>query len=306
LPFIVLILGVLIVSTAAIMIKGAIDLGAPPLTIAAGRMVLAAAILTPIALGRTGGEIRRLKRRDWFWGLGAGVCLALHFALWISSLAYTSVASSVMLVTTNPVFVALVSWILFRERLSPGGWGGVLLTMLGSVLVGLSDRGGPIGSNPLLGDVLALLGAMSISCYFLVGRNLRARLSLLPYIWLVYSSAAVVLLIAVCLAGQPLFGLPVAAYLLMLGLALGPQLLGHTAFNWVLKYLTATLVTVAILGEPIGSALLAWLIFDQPVRGLQFLGGAILLTGIAATTLAEHKSRQSAAKVLQAEGEFAP
>jgi drug/metabolite transporter (DMT)-like permease len=305
-PYLVLLAGVLIVSTAGVMINQAITLGVHPLTIAAGRLLSAALILTPIAWGAQGNELRRIERRDWLWGLLAGVFLALHFAAWISSLAYTSVASSTALVTTNPVFVALISWLIFRERLSRGVWLGVLLTVGGSVLVGLSDSAGGSGSNPLLGDALALLGALTATGYFLVGRSLRARLSLLPYIWLVYSAAGVVLVIWMLLAGQTLLGLPPLAYLLLLGLAIGPQLLGHTSFNWALKYLSATFVTVAILGEPIGSAVLAVLLLDQQIQPLQLLGGAVLLVGIAVATLAERQRPQIVAEVAEVEATVAP
>lgn len=305
LPFAVLAGGVLIASTAAIMITGALQLGATSLSIAAGRLLLAALILTPIAWGWAGAELRRIERRDWLWGLGSGGFLALHFAAWISSLDYTSIASSTALVATNPIFVALASWLIFRERLGWGVWMGVLVTVLGSALIGFSDQGGGTGSNPLLGDALALLGAVSASGYLLIGRNLRTRLSILPYIWLVYSTAALVLLGWMLLAGQTLLGLDSRVYLLLLGLALGPQLLGHTAFNWSIKYLSATVVTVAILGEPIGSALLALLLLSQPVEPLQLLGGAVLLVGIAVATLAE-RQRQPVAEIAEAEGAVVP
>lgn len=305
LPFAVLALGVLIASTAAIMISAAIDLGATSLSIAAGRLALAALILTPIAWGKAGAELRRIERRDWLWGVGAGVFLAIHFATWISSLSYTSVASSTALVTTNPIFVALASWLIFRERLGWGVWLGVLLTICGSALIGLSDTGGGGGSNPLLGDALALLGAVCVSGYFLVGRTLRTRLSILPYIWLVYSSAAVILVIWMLLAGETLLGLDSRIYLLLVGLALGPQLLGHTSFNWAIKYVSATIVTVAILGEPLGSALLALIVLDQPVVPLQLVGGALLLAGIAVATLTEHQKGR-VAEVAEAEGVVAP
>jgi drug/metabolite transporter (DMT)-like permease len=305
LPFAVLALGVLIASTAAIMITGALRLGATSLSIAAGRLVVAALILTPIAWGTAGAELRRIERRDWLWGVGAGVFLAVHFAAWISSLDYTSVASSTALVATNPIFVALASWLLLRERLAWGVWLGVLLTVFGSALIGLSDRGGSGGSNPLLGDALALLGALCASGYFLVGRSLRTRLSTLPYIWLVYSSAALILLIWMLLAGQTLLGLQPQVYLLLLGLALGPQLLGHTSFNWAIKYLSATVVTVAILGEPLGSALLALLLLQQPIQTLQLIGGGLLLAGIAVATLAERQT-QRPIEIAEAEGVVAP
>lgn len=304
-PYLVLIAGVLIASTASIMITGAIAMGVPPLTIAAGRIAMAALILTPLAWGRSGPALRQVARRDLWLALAAGACLAAHFATWISSLAYTSVASSTALVTTNPVFVALATWLILRERLGPGTWAGVLLTVGGALLIGLSDHGGSGGAAPLLGDGLALLGAVTVSGYFLLGRRLRARIALLPYIWLVYTTAAVGLLGAMALAGQSLFGLPPLGYLLILGLAIGPQLLGHTAFNWAIKYLSPTLVTVAILGEPLGSAALALVIFHQPLQPLQLVGGAVLLVGIAVATLAERRAPPPAPPVHEATGSAA-
>ncbi|HEX6287680.1 MAG TPA: DMT family transporter [Herpetosiphonaceae bacterium] len=305
-PYLVLLVGVVIASTAAIMINQAITLGVHPLTVSAGRVAGAALILTPLAWGWKGDELRRIDRRDWLWGFMAGVFLALHFATWISSLAFTSVASSTALVTTNPVFVALISWLVFRERLSWGVWLGVLLTMGGSLLVGFSDGTGGSGSNPLLGDALALLGAMTVTGYFLIGRSVRARLSIVPYIWLVYSSAGIVLLAWMLLAGETLLGLPPLAYLLLLGLAIGPQLLGHTAFNWAIKYLSATFVTVAILGEPIGATVMAVLLLDQPIQPLQLIGGAVLLVGIAVATLAERQRPKAAVEVAEVEAVVAP
>ncbi|HEY0737275.1 MAG TPA: DMT family transporter [Herpetosiphonaceae bacterium] len=305
-PYLVLLTGVLIASTAAIMINQAITLGAHPLTISAGRVALAALILTPIAWGTKGAELRRIERRDWGLGFLAGAFLAVHFATWISSLAYTSVASSTALVTTNPVFVALISWLIFREKLSWGVWMGVLLTVCGSMLVGFSDSAGGSGSNPLLGDLLALLGAMTVTGYFLIGRSVRNRLSLLPYIWLVYSSTGLVLLVWMALIGQTLFGLSPLVYLLLLGLAIGPQLLGHTAFNWAIKYLSATFVTVAILGEPIGATIIALFVLDQPLQPLQILGGAVLLVGIGVATLAERQRPAAAVEVAEVEAVVAP
>ncbi|WP_026370254.1 DMT family transporter [Kallotenue papyrolyticum] len=305
LPYLVLLGGVLVASTAAIMIRQAQQLGVDSLTIAAGRLTFAALVLTPIAWSRAGDELRRMSRRDWSWALASGGFLALHFATWISSLAFTSVASSTALVATNPIFVALGSWLLFRERQAAGVWLGVLLTVGGSILIGFSDSSGGSGANPLLGDVLALLGALGGSAYFLVGRSLRRHLTTLPYIWAVYSTAAVVLLVWMTLAGGSLWGLPPLAYLLLLGLALGPQLLGHTAFNWSIRYVSATVVTVAILGEPIGSTILAFWLLDQPVRPLQVIGGLILLGGIAAATLAEHRAQRDARQAVEIEGALA-
>ncbi|GAB4201753.1 MAG: DMT family transporter [Roseiflexaceae bacterium] len=299
LPYLVLFGGVLVAASASILIRLAQEQGVPSTTIAAGRLGIAALILLPLALRRALPELRRLGRRDLLLGVGSGVVLAVHFDAWISSLAYTSVASSAALVATNPLWVALASVLLFRERLDGPTILGIVLTVGGSALIGLSDTGAHAAPNALLGDGLALLGALAASAYFLIGRELRGRLSLLAYIWLVYTSAALVLLVVALAVGwgsvavppgqtAPL-GIPLPAWLCLLGLALGPQLLGHTAFNWSLRHLSATFVAIAILGEPIGSALLALLIFGESFAALQLLGFLLLLCGIATAALVERR-----------------
>lgn len=295
-PYLVLCAGVIIVSVAPILIRLAQHEAMPPLVIAAGRLSIAALILTPIAALRAGHELRRLTARDHMLGVVAGLFLALHFATWITSLEYTSVASSAVLVTTNPLWVGLASFFWFGERL---GWktiAALVLTLLGSVLITLSDNQSSPFPNPLFGNMLALLGALSVSGYFLVGRSMRRRVSILAYIWLAYSSAAVLLLLFALLAGQPLFGHPLVAYALVGAMALGPQLLGHTAFNWALRYLSATFITIAILGEPVISAILARLLFDEQFTSvtvaavtfpLQLIGFVSILIGIALAALDE-------------------
>jgi drug/metabolite transporter (DMT)-like permease len=288
----VLLAGVLLVASASIMIRQAQQLGVPSPAIAAGRLGFAALLLSPIALVRAGPELRGLRRRDVLLGIGSGACLALHFSAWITSLEYTSVASSSALVTTNPLWIALASVLLFRQRQSSLTWLGVLITIGGSVLIAISDSDGSSGSHALLGDGLALLGALAGSAYFLVGAALQRRLSTLAYIWLVYSSAAIILL---CIAlgtgalrfGQTGAGYAPVAYLLLLGLAVGPQLLGHTAFNWSLRHLSATFVAIATLGEPIGGALLALVLLGQTFQPIQLLGFVVLLSGIAVAARGE-------------------
>ncbi|NJK80631.1 MAG: DMT family transporter [Chloroflexaceae bacterium] len=282
-PFLVLAGGILIASTAAIMIRVAQNEGMPSLTIAAGRIALASLILLPMALVRVGGELRRLHRQDVAWGVAAGVFLAIHFAAWISSLEYTSVASSAALVSTSPIWTALLAFVVLRERLTWLATAGVGLTVVGSMFIGLSDlSAGALGqySNPSLGNMLALAGAFSVAGYFLVGRNLRRRVSVLAYIWIVYSCAAVVLVVWVALQGLPVLGFSTLAYACVIGLALGPQILGHTSFNWALRYLSATFISVALLGEPIASALLAWALFGEQFAPLQLVGFVVLLVGI--------------------------
>ena len=283
LPYVVLGAAVLIVSSAAILIRVAQAEGVNSITIAAWRLTIAAVLLWPLVWAKSSTEIFALKKRDWLLGGAAGIFLALHFAAWISSLGFTSVASSTALVTTNPIWIALVSWLFFREQL--GRWLvlGIAAAILGSALIFLSDARlveGSGGSNPMLGNALAVVGSLTVCGYLLIGRRLRKTMSLLPYIWLVYSSAAVALLVTSAMNGAALTGFSSRAWLCLIALALGPQLLGHSAINWALKHVSATFIAITILGEPIGSALLAWLIFGEQFAPLQLTGFAMLLAGI--------------------------
>lgn len=255
----------------------------PSLSIAGWRLTLAALLLCPLVLRRSLPQLLTLRRRDYALSLAAGVFLAAHFAVWISSLAYTSIASSTALVTTNPVWIALASWLFFREKPSHTLLIGIAAAISGSALIFLSDSQGdsPASSaNPLLGNLLSLLGSLTVCGYLLIGRHLRQVIPFLLYIWLVYSVAAAVLLGFAWFNNAPLSGYSNRAWLCLLTLAIGPQLIGHGAINWALKHMSATLIAVVILGEPIGSALLAWLIFGERFALLQFGGFALLLCGI--------------------------
>jgi drug/metabolite transporter (DMT)-like permease len=256
------------------------------------RLGVAALILTPFAL-RAAAPV---ARRDLALALISGAFLAGHFWSWISSLAHTSVASSTALVTTNPLWVGLASLLIFRERLAPALLAGIALCFGGAALIFASDEGAVShvpGGDPILGNLLALVGAICASGYLLIGRAVRTRMALLQYVWLAYSSAAALLWLAVAGTGVTVLGLAGVAYWCILGLAVGPQLIGHTAFNWSLRHLSATFVAVSILGEPIGSALLAWLAFDERLDRLQLLGFLLILGGIATAALAERGTQTS-------------
>jgi drug/metabolite transporter (DMT)-like permease len=281
LPYFVLGAGVVVVSFAAILIRFAQADGAPSLVIAAVRLALAAALLTPFAWLRTGGELLRLRPREFGLCMLSGALLAAHFWAWITSLEHTSVASSTALVTTNPLWVALASAIFLRESPGAATVAGIAMTLAGSALVFAADASrAPEAVAPILGNMLALAGAVAASGYLLVGRAMRARMSLTAYLWLAYSAAALVLVIAALARGVSFRSLPGTAWAAMALLALGPQLIGHTAFNWALRRLTATFVAVAILGEPVGSALLAYSFFGERFSALQFAGFTLLLLGI--------------------------
>ncbi len=290
-PYLGIGFGVLAASTASIFIRYAQTDGVPSLVIAAARLTIAALILLPLALARHRAEVARLTRRDLGLVVASGAFLALHFATWISSLAYTSVANSTVFVTISPLFVAVIAAIFLREKLTGFTGLGIALALVGSLIVGVSDACGGLAGCPspsefvrgdgFLGDMLALAGALAIAAYFIIGRFLRATMSLIPYIFLTYSSAALVLLGVVLASRTPLDIQPRAGLWLLL-LALVPQLIGHSSFNWALKYLPATFVSVTVLGEPIGSTGLAvWLLGETPTP-FKIAGGALILGGIAA------------------------
>ena len=294
-----LLTGVLAVSTASIFIKLAQQEGAPSIVIAAARLTIASLLLAPLALTHYRSELGRLTRREWVLALLSGVFLALHFATWITSLEYTSVASSVVLVTTTPLWVALLSPVVLRERIERIAFVGLALALTGGAVVGLSDAcnwlAGSMSCPPLrtffggtafLGDFLALFGAWMAAGYMLVGRKLRARMNLVPYIFVVYGMSAVVLVAIMLGMGKSPFGYPPPVYLWFGLLALVPQLFGHSIFNWALKYLPASFVSVTLLGEPVGSTILAYFIFlEQP--GWEKIGGAVLI--LAGIWLASQK-----------------
>ena len=272
---VILALGVVSVSFAAIFIRLA---EAPPLVIAAYRLSLASLVIAPAAWIRSGQELRGLSRKDVLLAVLSGAFLALHFGLWIASLSYTSVASSVVLVTANPIFVAIASYLFFRERLGRHVVAGIVVCLAGAVLIGYGNW--QLGPQPLLGGVLALLGALAVAGYLLIGRRLRRHMGILSYAALTYSSAAVLLLLATLAFRHPLLGYSPNTYLMLVLLAAVPQLLGHTSLNWSLRFVSATLVTVAVLGEPVLATALAFAILEEVPTITEVVGAVLILGGI--------------------------
>jgi drug/metabolite transporter (DMT)-like permease len=281
LPFLVLGVGLLAISFGAILARLAQGVGLPSLAIATLRLGFAALLISPLALWQSRRALLAITREQLLLTGAAGFLLAAHFASWTSSLEYTSVASSTALVTTNLLWVALASFVLFGEKPGRLTGLGMVVSIGGSLLIFWSDSGSATaGSKPLLGNALAIVGSWCFSAYLLIGRRLRATLPLPAYIWLAYGSAALFLLLSCGALALPLGGYGAPAYLLALGLALGPQLLGHTAYNWSLKHVSSTFVAVVSLGEPVGSAALAWLFFGESFAPVQALGFVALLAGI--------------------------
>ena len=273
--YLVLALGVVSVSFAAIFIRLA---EAPPLVVAAYRLCLASLVVCPTAWIHSRHELLCMARHNIIMALLSGAFLALHFGFWTASLSYTSVATSVILVTANPIFVAIASYFFFREKLSKQAIVGVAVCLVGAVLIGYGNR--RLGPDPLLGSVLALLGALAVAGYLLIGRRLRRSIGLLSYASLTYSTAAVLLLLSTLAFGYRLVGYSTLTYVMFVLLAVVPQLIGHSSFNWSLRFVSATLVTIAVLGEPVVATVLAFLILNEVPTLSEIGGGILILVGI--------------------------
>jgi len=290
-PRLSLFVAILAVSTASIFIRYA-QTDAPSLVIAALRLTFATLMIVPIALTRHRLEIKSLTRNELSLGIFSGLFLAIHFATWITSLEYTSVASSVVFVATGPLWVALLSPMLLNEKLTRAAVIGLALALLGGTIIGLSDAcviqnglhcpelGHLMEGRAMWGNYLALAGAWAVTGYLIIGRKLRARMSLIPYIFVVYGIAALMLIIVMFAAGNSPFGYLPKTYGWIFLLAAVPQLIGHSIYNWALGYLPAAFVAVTTLGEPVGSAILAYFLLSETPAQATIIGGILILVGI--------------------------
>ena len=283
-PVVVLTLGILGVSTGAIFARLA---DAPALVTAAYRLGLASLILVPLATWRVRDELRSLSFQEYRLAMLSGFFLALHFATWISSLDYTAIANSVVLVNTIPLWVGILTPLISKDRLTKATIVSIILSVIGGGIIGLGDFA--TGSQALLGDLLAVAGAICAAVYLLIGRNLRPRLSLLSYVAICYGSAAAFLWLAVLLLQLPVSGYSPGTVAAFWGMALVSQIIGHSSYNWALKWFSSSLVAVALLGEPIGSTIMAYLIFDEGLTWSKFIGGMFILSAIYMAASSEKK-----------------
>lgn len=274
-PYLGLAVGVVAMSSAAVLIRLA---EAPALVVASYRLGLAALFLLPLAAWRSAAELGRLTPALLAGAAAAAALLALHFAAWISSLDHTTVASSVLFVSTSPVFAALGSHFLLGESLTRRMALGVLLALAGGAVV--AGGGAALRGSQVLGSGLALLGAVAMAGYLLITRRARARLSLLAYIALTYGGAAVLLNLVTVKSGLPLSGYPLETLGLFLALALIPQLVGHSLLNWAVGFLSATVASVAVLAEPVGASLLAALVLGELPHPSTVAGAPLILLGV--------------------------
>lgn len=274
--------GLLAISTASIWIKLC---DAPALTITLYRVGLASLFYFGVAGFRGEPIAKSFSRRQLWLAMVAGVALSLHFITWITSLSYTSVACSVVLVVTSPMWVALGSFFILKEKPPVLMLLGMAITFAGSLIVSGAD----LSTNPssLFGNLLAMAGAVFVAIYFLIGRRLRGAIAMLPYVATVYAAAAITTFLFILIRQAPVFGFDLRTYVLLGLVALLPQVIGHTSFNWALKYFSATAVSIVTLGEPIGATILAWLILGESISLVQAIGGLVILAGLVLSLAVE-------------------
>ncbi|WP_227397108.1 DMT family transporter [Jeotgalibacillus aurantiacus] len=282
-----IIVGVITVSFSAILVK--LSAGEPGV-IAFYRMFFSALILMPFFLVKEAAKLKDLTRKDWVLTCIAGIFLAFHFILWFESLQYTSVASSTVLVTMQPLFAFVGAYFFFGERFTPGAVVAAVIAISGSVVIGFGDF--RVSGLALWGDVLALVSCALVTAYLLFGQSVRKRLSLLTYTFILYSISSMVLFVYVLLKGESLGPFPQQEWILFISLAILPTLLGHSLFNWSIKWVSTTVISMAILFEPVGATIFAYLILNEGVSLSQAVGGSIILAGLGSFILSMRKTKK--------------
>ncbi|QOR66000.1 DMT family transporter [Cytobacillus suaedae] len=283
-PYIALLIGVVAVSTSAIFVKLA---NAPAPVIAFYRLFFSVLLMSPLFLLKYRHEIKLISKRDWLFSSVAGVFLAFHFILWFESLNYTSVASSTVLVTLQPIFAFIGTYLFFKEKagykaLLSGGLG-----ITGSIIISWGDFN--ISGMALFGDLLALVSCAMVTTYLLFGQTVRKRLSLITYTFIVYGISTLTLFLYVVLLQYPIIPSDNGDWIYFLLLAIVPTLLGHSLFNWSLKWLSTSVISMSILFEPIGAGVLAYYILGENVVWTQVVGGIIIILGISLYAVSEKK-----------------
>jgi drug/metabolite transporter (DMT)-like permease len=285
-PYLALAIGVISVSTSAIMVKFSTS---PAGVIAFYRLFLSVLLLLPLFLTRYVSELRLITKKDWIYSMIAGVFLALHFILWFESLNYTSVASSTVLVTLQPIFAFIGTYFVFKEKISIVTIASGGIAIIGSAIISWGDF--QISGSALYGDFLALFACALVTIYLMFGQTVRKRLSLITYTFIVYSFSSITLFIYVIARNESFIPNQSSDWVYFLLLALVPTLLGHSLFNWSLKWLSTSTISMAILFEPVGAIILAYYLLGEVMIWSQIIGGIIVIGGISLFVADERKAK---------------
>ncbi len=274
-PKIVVLIGVIFVSFSSILIRFS---NAPALIISAYRMAFTVILLSPYVLIKNIDEFKKIEKKQLLMCILSGIFLALHFATWITSIKYTSVASSTILVCSHPIFIVLLSYFIFKEKVSSKALISILIAFVGSIIISLGDS--TQGSNILFGDILAILGALFVAGYMIIGRIIRQKLSVTVYTFIVYFCSTIILFILNIIAETSLYPYPLKEWAIFLGLSIFCTILGHTLYNWSLKYIKPSFLSTSSLGEPVFATIWALLILDEYPTVWNITGGIIVILGI--------------------------
>lgn len=276
--------GVLSGSMAGILTRYAQAAGAASLPIAFTRLFLATIVVGIPTLIRYRAQLRAISRRDLLTTMFAGMWMATHFFLWVSSLEHVGVMIATVLVTSSPLWTAILEVTFLKARLTRVLMLGLAAVITGNILIGLAGGEGVSGSEPLLGAVLAISAALAIATQRVLSRGVRTRVHLLPFLSIMYASAAGTLFIAAVITGTPLTGYTPEAGFWIVMITIFPQLIGHSSFNYALRYIPATMISLAIQVEPVIATLAALVLFGEVPLLLQVFGSAFIVAGIIAVT----------------------
>lgn len=283
-PYLMLAIGVIAVSTSAILVKVS---SAPSGTIAFYRMFFSVLCMAPIFFIKYRKEIFLISKKDWIFSIISGTFLAFHFILWFESLNYTSVASSTVLVTLQPLFAFIGTYLFFKEKFSFKAVLSGIIAVAGSIIISWGDF--KISGDALYGDFLSLVACMLVTVYLLFGQTVRKRISLVTYTFVLYSISTIILFLYVLVKQEPLLSYPTNDWIYFILLALIPNLLGHTLFNWSLKWVSTSTISMAILFEPVGAIILAYILLGEYVIWTQIVGGFVIIIGLSIFLIDERK-----------------
>ncbi|WP_054861501.1 EamA family transporter [Gracilibacillus sp. JCM 18860] len=278
-PYIAIVIGVISLSTAAVFVKLAGG-DVPPSIIANYRLLLAAFLmLPPYVVVKKRQEIKMLKKKEWILTILAGISLAIHFIVWFESLQYTSVASSVVLVTLQPIFAFIGTYFFFHERFSSGTIISMFIAIFGSIIIAW---GGDvqIAGKALYGDLLAILGAIFITAYFLFGQRVRKKVSMMTYTCIAYSIGAIMLIMYNMILKNSFFHYTSFEWSIFVFIAIIPTIFGLNLLNWSLKWVSSSVISMGIVFEPVGAAILAYFLLEETITWSQWLGGTIIIFGL--------------------------
>lgn len=285
-PMIMIVIGIIGISLSSILVRYS---NAPSSVTAAWRLLWTVILMTPVVMGNriVRQELFRVSRRTLILSMLSGVFLAIHFVVWFESLRKTSVASSTTIVCTEVIWVSLGYWLFLKGKLSGKSVVAIGVTFLGSVLIALSDSSS--GGSHLYGDFLALIAAVAVAVYTLLGRIVRETTSTTVYTYLVYSACSLVLLILCAGQGRGMLDYGWSAVLVGLALAVFSTILGHSIFSWCLKYFTPSFVSASKLCEPVAAGLMAGFLFGEQPKLMQLIGGGLILGGVYVYSRLERK-----------------